>query len=65
MERVSGDSGAIASSTNSYGTGLRCLTAKAGLVQQEEGRIATGLQHTSDESRSFTSASNKYRTVSH
>src|SRR5580704_2802019 len=28
MERVSGDSGAIASSTNSCGTALRCLVAK-------------------------------------
>src|SRR5450631_3863784 len=28
MERVSGDSGTIASSTNSCGTGFRCLMAK-------------------------------------
>ncbi len=55
MERVSGDSGAIASSTNSYGTGH----GEGVVVQRAESRIATGFRHTSDESRSVYFCFNK------
>ena len=36
------------------------LDTKAGVVQREEGRIATGLRYTSDDRAPFTSASNQY-----
>jgi len=59
MERVLGDSGANRVEHEFIRDGLALLDGEKGIVQREQGRIATGFRHTSDESRSVYFASNK------